>query len=258
MDISRRAFDVILMSGQSNMSGRGGIQVKHLEDGSVYKAWDRIVPSECEAEKGTILRLAAALEWEEAQEPLHEDIDTGKICGVGPGLVFATTVLQYYKTLGESVPAIGLVPCAVGGTQIKEWEKGGHLYDQMIQRATVASKRGTLRALLWYQGESDTLAAENAVEFQQRLKTLITNVRSDLHIENLPVIQVGITAVNHPFPELLEKVRQAQLALELPGVFYVDASGLPLLEDNIHLNLEAQIKLGKMLADVYIKCILVE
>lgn len=244
--------DVIILSGQSNMSGRGGVQTKHREDGSIYREWDCIVPPECEAERGTIFSMNAHLEWEEAHEPLHRNIDTGKVCGVGPGLVFAASVLRHCKGAGKkTVPTIGLVPCAVGGSQLKEWEKGSRLYEQMIQRAMVAMKTGTLRALIWYQGESDTLSVESVREFQQRLETLISNIRSDLQNSDLPVIHVGITAANHPFPDCLEQVRQAQLAVKLPGVYYVDAKGLSLLEDNIHLDLEAQVKLGKMLAEVY-------
>lgn len=63
--------------------------------------------------------------------------------------------------------------------------------------------------------------------------------------------QVGITAEKHPFPEFLEEVRRAQMAVNLPGVFYVDAKGLPLLQDNIHLNMHSQVQIGKMLADSY-------
>lgn len=247
--------DVIILSGQSNMSGRGGIHTKHHKDGRSYKVWDHIVPPECEAERGTVLCLNAKLQWGKACEPLHHDIDTGKVCGLGPGLVFAASVLQHYKAAGEEpAPVIGLVPCAAGGTQIKEWEKGSRLYEQMIKRAKAAiSKSGTLKALLWYQGESDTLSSDNVKEFPQRLEALITNVRSDLQNSELPIIQVGITAANHPFPEFLEDIRRAQMAVNLPGVYYVDAKGLPLLEDNIHLNTHAQVQLGKMLAEVYME-----
>lgn len=252
---SETVSDVFILSGQSNMSGRGGVHKKHRKDGSIYSEWDHIVPSECEAENGTVLRLNAHSKWEKAHEPLHHDIDRGKTCGVGPGMVFAASILQNYRVADEeSMPTIGLVPCAIGGTQIREWERGSKLYEQMIHRAKAAvGKAGNLRALVWYQGESDTLALENVTEFPQRLRTLITDIRTDLQYSDLPVIQVGITAANHPFPEFLERIRQAQMSLNLPGVYYVDAKGLLLSEDSIHLTSEAQVRLGKMLGDVYIE-----
>lgn len=46
------------------------------KDGSTSRKWDGIVPAECAAEPGSILRLNKNLEWEEAHEPTHIDIDT--------------------------------------------------------------------------------------------------------------------------------------------------------------------------------------
>lgn len=38
----------------------------------------------------------------------------------------------------------------------------------------------------------------------------------------------------------------------MPNVVCVDAKGLPLKEDHLHLCTEAQVKLGNMLAEAYI------
>ncbi len=70
-------LEIFILSGQSNMSGRGGLQSKSGADGHMHQVWDGVVPQECDAEPGSILRLTATLEWEEAHEPLHHDIDTG-------------------------------------------------------------------------------------------------------------------------------------------------------------------------------------
>lgn len=50
----------------------------------------------------------------------------------------------------------------------------------------------------------------------------------------------------------MEKVREAQKGINLPKVICVDAKGLPLREDNLHLTMEAQVKLGHMLAEAYL------
>jgi lysophospholipase L1-like esterase len=47
-------------------------------------------------------------------------------------------------------------------------------------------------------------------------------------------------------------VREAQKGINIPNVICIDAKGLQLKEDNLHLNTEAQIKLGHMLADAYL------
>lgn len=50
----------------------------------------------------------------------------------------------------------------------------------------------------------------------------------------------------------IEIVREAQKGIDLPNVVCVDAKGLKLKEDNLHLTTEAQVQLGQMLADAYL------
>lgn len=52
---------------------------------------------------------------------------------------------------------------------------------------------------------------------------------------------------------LIEIVREAQLGVDLLNVTTVDAKGLPLEPDGLHLTTPAQVKLGKMLADAYLQ-----
>lgn len=74
-------------------------------------------------------------------------LNADKVCGVGPGMIFANTILKHYKDPEKA--RIGLVPCAIGGTAIKEWEKGSTLYKSMITRTEAAlNDGGVLRAIL--------------------------------------------------------------------------------------------------------------
>jgi hypothetical protein len=171
---------IFILSGQSNMSGRGGVTKNHH--------WDGVVPPECHP-NASILRLSAKLHWDPAHEPLHADIDAKKVCGVGPGMSFANAVR-------ERVGVVGLVPCAVGGTAIKEWARGEHLYESMVGRARESVKGGgEISALLWYQGESDTLHQHDAEAYQGNMERFINNVREDLGLPSLPIIQVGLFQV---------------------------------------------------------------
>lgn len=47
-------------------------------------------------------------------------------------------------------------------------------------------------------------------------------------------------------------VRKEQRAVRLPNPKYVDAMGLPIANDITHLTTQAQVRLGKMLANAYI------
>ena len=63
------------------------------------------------------------------------------------------------------------------------------------------------------------------------------------------IIQVAIASGDARY---MEKVREAQLGINLPNVVCVDAKGLALKEDHLHLTTEAQVKLGHMLADAFL------
>ncbi|RLM70207.1 putative carbohydrate esterase [Panicum miliaceum] len=123
-------------------------------------------------------RLSSSLRWEEAREPLQAGIDVGNVLGVGPGMPFAHAVLAG----GKGVAAVGLVPCAQGGTPIANWTQGTELYERMVTRARAAMDDGCgeLAALLWYQGEADAMRREDAVLYQGRMEALVRSVRRDL------------------------------------------------------------------------------
>jgi hypothetical protein len=63
------------------------------------------------------------------------------------------------------------------------------------------------------------------------------------------LIQVAIASGDEKY---MEKVREAQFRINLPNVVCIDAKGLPLKEDNLHLTTEAQVRLGHILADSYL------
>ncbi|EPS70031.1 hypothetical protein M569_04731, partial [Genlisea aurea] len=178
-DVRSQPKAIFLLAGQSNMAGRGGV---------VDNRWDGVVPPECRPDP-RILRLNSALIWEEAAEPLHRDIDVDRACGIGPGMPFSRSILG---TGGGGGGLVGLVPCAVGGTNITEWRRGGGLYGRLLSRAQAAVRGGggAIRGLLWYQGESDTESLVDAKQYKGRLEKLFNDFRTDLGSPSLPVIEV--------------------------------------------------------------------
>ncbi|GFS35233.1 carbohydrate esterase, putative [Actinidia rufa] len=209
---SSQPKNIFLLAGQSNMSGRGGV---------TNVTWDGIVPPQCQPSP-TILRLSEELAWVEATEPLHKDIDVYATCGVGPGLAFANSILANDSSLGP-----------------------------LVRRASAALQGGgTIRALLWYQGESDTINSEDAELYQDRLDNFFIDLRVDLPIPSLPIIQVALASGLGPF---IEKVRAAQLGLNLDKVTCVDAKGLELEPDHLHLSTGAEVRLGEMLANEFLR-----
>ncbi|GLU04215.1 hypothetical protein SLE2022_213740 [Rubroshorea leprosula] len=236
-------INVIILAGQSNMAGQGGVSIDAATNNIT---WDGVVPEQCQPNP-SILRLSANLTWVEAREPLHADIDVTKVNGIGPGMPFANAVL----TRDPSFGTVGLVPCAIGGTKISQWQKGESFYQQLMRRATTAVQgRGVYAAMLWYQGESDTSIKEDAELYKGRLTKFFTDFRSDLQAPSLPIFQVALASGEGPYVEI---VREAQLGLNLSNVQCVDAKGLPLKPDGLHLTSTAQVTLGQMLADAFLR-----
>ncbi|KAI9201448.1 hypothetical protein LWI28_023682 [Acer negundo] len=165
------------------MAGRGGV-TNNTQTNTLV--WDGIVPPQCQPNP-SILRLSAKLKWVQAHEPHHADIDFNKTNWVGPGMPFSNAVLTKDPNFG----VVGLVPCAIGGTNISEWKKGSFIYGQTVGRTQAALKaRGVIRALFLYQGESDTVTREDAKLYKQRSEKIFVDLRSDLQIPMLPIIRV--------------------------------------------------------------------
>jgi len=72
------------------MVGEGGVK---------NNTWDMKIPPESNPSP-FILRLNSNKTWFVAHEPLHNDIDTTKVCGVGPGMPFAHEVLAKAPNFG--------------------------------------------------------------------------------------------------------------------------------------------------------------
>lgn len=224
---------IFLLAGQSNMAGRGS-----LAD----------LPPECQPNP-SILRLTATLSWEVATDALHRDIDVNKVCGVGPGMPFANSILKGDSSLG----VVGLVPCAIGGTRIIEWQKGTPNYNQLLTRAKAAVQGGgTIRALLWYQGESDTKNTDGDVQFyKDRVEKFLTDIRADLNLPTLPVLLVALATAEDN--SNLDAIRAAQFAVNLPNVKVVDAKGAQtIVGEPVHLATPGQVFVGKNLAAAFI------
>ncbi|KAL0553882.1 hypothetical protein IC582_007786 [Cucumis melo] len=255
--------NIFILAGQSNMAGRGGVE----KDQSGNLVWDRLVPPECEPQP-SILRLNPEREWETAREPLHVGIDINRTAGIGPGMPFAHHLLA---KVGPNAGVVGLVPCARGGTLIEQWIKNpsnpnATFYKNFIERIKASDKDGgVVRALFWFQGESDAAMSDTAHRYKDNLKQFFTDIRNDIKPRFFPIILAKI-AVYDPFMKHdthdLAAVRAAQeeVSKELPDILTIDALQLPINFttnagfnlDHAHFNNNTEIVVGKWFADTYL------
>lgn len=217
-------LQIYVLMGQSNMAGRGQLE----------KTAAPLHPR--------ILMLTKESRWEPAAEPLHFD---KSIAGAGLGASFA-------QRMAESAPqaVIGLVPCAVGGTPLSRWQKGEDLYEQALKRIRTAQKNGTVRGILWHQGENDALDVQKAESYGRRLAKMVHDLRQDLGNSNLPFVAgtlgdfLSDDASGNPYHW---RTVNAQLQL-LPGLVsgtaIVDAGGLKPKSDGVHFDTPSLRTLG--------------
>ncbi|HSI09609.1 MAG: sialate O-acetylesterase [Rariglobus sp.] len=221
-----------LLMGQSNMAGRGAL--------------DATPP----ADNPRILVLAPDGSWVPACDPLHEKVGRTEP-GVGPGLSFAQAMLK-----ADPKVTIGLIPCAVGGSPLKRWVKGGDLYSQAVARAKASSARGTLEGVLWHQGETDSDKQPWTETYESRLVRMIADLRSDLGRPDLPVVvgQLGefLTPEKHPGVETIRAALK-RIPTLVPHTGYVDSTGLVHKGDELHFDTASARKLGTRYAEAMMK-----
>lgn len=236
---AKEKFHLFLLVGQSNMAGRGPMtdadQIPHPR----------------------VLMLNQAGAWVPAADPLH--FDKPKAVGVGLGLTFADAVAAAHPEV-----TIGLIPCAVGGSPIDSWQPGyfynatqSHPWDDALRRAQLALSSGTLKGILWHQGESDA-TREFAEGYAAKLQALIARMRAALGAPNVPFI-VGQMGRFEGSPWNGYKIQVDRAHRELPEklarVAFVSAEGLKDKGDKTHFDTASYRELGRRYADAYLRVV---
>lgn len=225
---AKAKFHLYLMMGQSNMSGRG------------------VVEAEDRTPHPRVLMLTTNAMWQPAIEPVTHD--RPKLLGVGPGLAFGKAMAEKSRSA-----TIGLVPCSLGGTPLERWQKGGDLYSNAVYRAQLVMKQGTLKGVIWHQGESDSKPGL-AETYGARLEQMIRDLRTDLGVKKLPFVagQLGVflnTRKTNNVPEAkIVDAAIAALPARLSHTAFVSSEGLTHKGDQLHFDSASERELGRRFA----------
>lgn len=236
-------IDLYLLMGQSNMKGRGFMPEVPAND-------PRIIMMHLKDDQ-----------WYVARHPLHltgeaKTFAGADNAGVGAGLAFAQSVAA-----ADSTARIGLIPCAVGGTSIKRWQKGADLYENAIRRAKLALEQtqaagGSIKGILWLQGEADSKPG-SIEQYPAQLNALVDALRADLALPALPFIAATII---EPNTERAADVRKNMNAILLnlpkqrPSTDCVDARDImTTIGDNVHYDTAAQEEIGRRFAAKFLE-----
>ncbi len=229
-------FQIFLLAGQSNMAGRGAVAEQDKE----------IHPR--------VFALSKEGVWKPAVAPIHYD---KKWAGTGLGKSFAVALAEENPDI-----IVGLVPAACGGSPIESWQPGGyhkqtksHPYDDAVARSKRAMENGTLKAILWHQGESDC-TSEKAQVYKEKLIQMIARFRRDFKNPKLPVIigQLG-RFPEKPWSDAKKTVDRAhrEIADVMPFVAFVPSEGLACKKDNVHFDSPSLRAFGKRYAEAYLE-----
>lgn len=232
----KEKFHLYLLVGQSNMAGRGTVEDQDRKP------------------HPRVLMLNKAGEWVTAVDPMHFDKSAA---GVGLGRTFGLLAADANPDI-----TVGLIPCAVGGSPIDTWKPGGPYaptnsdpWDDTMKRSRLALKSGTLKGILWHQGESDA-TEKLAPAYEAKLHDLITRLRKELDAPEVPFIagQMG------KFPEApsnesrmqVDKAHQ-DLPVKVKNTAFVSAEGLKHRGDKIHFDAASYRELGKRYFEAFRK-----
>src|SRR5690606_39194426 len=159
---------VFILAGQSNMAGRGKVEPSDtIPDPrilSINKSGDLIL----------------------AKEPLHF---------YEPGMAGLDCGLSFGKTLLPSIPdsvSLLIIPAAVGGSAIGQWIDDETFREVPLlmnfkEKVALAKQHGTIKGILWHQGENDAIKPETIAVHQRQLKKLFKIFRKEVGKKRLPI-----------------------------------------------------------------------
>ncbi len=256
---AKEDFHLFLLIGQSNMAGRGKVtQADEVADEVTDEVADEVTDEVTDevadgGADGRVLMFNQSQAWVPAVDPMH--FDKPKIVGVGPGRSFAVEIANANPTV-----TVGVIPCAVGGSPISAWQPGGfhdstktHPYDDMLARLRAAMKDGTIKGILWHQGESDSKPKLSRI-YEEKLHALVQRLRKEIGDDEVPFLigQLGqfserpwnedkktVDAIHRSFPR------------QVNHTAFVSSDALPHKGDNVHFSAEGARELGKRYAAAY-------
>ncbi len=229
---------VFILAGQSNMAGRGAVEAEDTISHPRIKTIDK--------NSNIIL----------AKEPLHFYEPT--MAGLDCGLSFAKALI---KDCPDDV-SILLIPAAVGGSKIHQWlgdsvHRGVKLLSNFKEKTALAKQYGTIKGILWHQGEGD--ANEKGIPvYKENMQKLFGVFRAEAGKKKLPILLGELGAFNINAAKQFKQINQiiGEYASTDKNTAVIATSDLNHKGDNLHFNAAGQREMGKRYAAAMLTFIL--
>ncbi|OGV53832.1 MAG: hypothetical protein A2X45_08550 [Lentisphaerae bacterium GWF2_50_93] len=227
-------FHIYLFIGGSNMTGK-----------VLFPKIDKKIDSR-------IFILNGDNEWKPSDEAQKFQDKTGDLAIAGPAISFGKFMIQNNK---KGLICVGIINCASENSQIKDWAKGGELYNKAVDKVKLAQKIGVLKGIAWHQGEPDAKNTDLKTYEDSTVK-LISDLRLELAPEQkiFPLPFVGGKLVSYPydkdadiFREFNENLEKTYLEIDRHG--FVESKGLKVKGNSTLFDNDSMIELGRRYAE---------
>lgn len=235
---SQDDYDVYLLIGQSNMAGRGTLTEQDksnvIENVWILNAQGKPEPAIAPLNRYSTIRKSL------------------KMQGMNPGYEFS-------KTLSKKTGRKILLVCnARGGTSLSQWMPEAqadtliasqNFFNETVARAKTAMQYGTLKAILWHQGESNSARPE---DYLTHLSVMVSQLRNKLgDTQNAIPFVAGEIAPWHKNKDKFNPIIN-QISTIVPNSACVSSAECTWLknEKDPHFSRDGQILLGKRYAEI--------
>lgn len=226
---------VYILAGQSNMAGRGKVEpLDTIPDSRIFTI----------NKEGKLIL---------AKEPLHfyEPTMTGLDCG----LSFGKELLKY---IPDSI-SILVIPTAVGGSSIGQWINDSTfrnvtLLTNFKEKIEIGKKYGTIKGILWHQGENDATAKETIEIYDKQLQKLFSLFRNEINKSELPILigELGSFSKTDDNWQAINSKIEKHIKTDTNS-YLIKTNDLKDKGDKVHFNSEGQREIGKRFAKKYIE-----
>ena len=226
---------VFILAGQSNMAGRGIVEpmdtIPNLKILTINKKEDIII----------------------AKEPLHFYQPT--LTGLDCGLSFGKELLKH---IPDSISLL-IIPAAVGGSSINQWIndeifRNVKLFSNFKAKVAIGKRHGTIKGILWHQGEIDATTQLTIETYDKQLQNLFNLFRNELAIDELPILigELGSFSKTKDNWSAINSKIEDYIAID-SFAHLIKTDDLRHIGDSLHFDSEAQRKIGKRFAEKFVE-----
>lgn len=194
-------------------------------------------------------------QWSLATHPLQDSTGACDNPNCDIGVTGHSLYLSFAKSLKRDLGyPIGLIQTSQGGSWLSAWnpEEDGKLYRNMVER--IKECGGKIKAVIWYQGCSETNAIEDAESYIERFSQMRKALFKELNVENIPFVVFQIDYSNfgeadYEMDKLWGTVREQlrRMNKEFENTYVIPTTDST-YSDFIHISSSSNVRLGERAA----------